>query len=63
MDALGYCEKHQLAYEIKRIPGSWVYECPQCRKEGAYNTYATTMTELKPMEEWTVSNHISVVNE
>ena len=61
MNNLGYCEKHQRAYEIKRIPGSWVYECPQCRKEGAYNTYATTMTELKPIEEWTVSNHISVV--
>ena len=54
---VGYCEKHQRAFEIKCIHGSWAYECPECRKEGAYNTYATTMTELKPAEEWTVTNY------
>ena len=57
MSDVGYCEKHQRAFEIKRIPGSWVYECPECRKEGAYNTYATTMTELKPAEEWTATTY------
>ena len=56
METLGYCEKHKQAYVIKRIPGSWVYECPACRKEGAYNTYATASTQMLPIDEWTVSN-------
>ena len=55
MNNLGYCEKHQRAFEIKRIPGSWVYECPECRKEGVYNTYVTTTTESLPIERWAVS--------
>lgn len=58
MENTGYCEKHHRAFEIKRIPGSWVYECPECRKEGAYDTYATTTTQLLPAEEWTVRANI-----
>ena len=52
----GYCEKHRRPYEIRRIPGSWIFECPQCRAEGAYNTYATTQTEMTPIDNWTASN-------
>ena len=59
MDSLGYCEKHQRSYEIKRIPGSWVYECPQCQAEGLYDTYTTTQIEMLPINEWTTSNKTS----
>lgn len=52
MDGLGYCEKHHRPYEIKHIPGSWVYECPECRKEGAYDTYSANCTQMTPAEEW-----------
>ena len=62
METLGYCEKHQRAYEIKRIPGSWVYECPECRAEGAYDTYATTSTEMIPVYKWTTSNRTVIKN-
>jgi hypothetical protein len=62
METLGYCEKHQRAYEIKRIPGSWVYECPECRAEGAYDTYATTSTKMTPVDEWTTSNRTVIKN-
>ena len=37
----GYCEKHNLEYELKYIPGKWVFECPQCRAEGLYDTIIT----------------------
>ena len=56
MDILGYCEKHKQAFEFRKIPGSWVYECPICRTEGSYDTYATATTKTMPVEEWTVSN-------
>ena len=62
METLGYCEKHQRAYEIKRIPGSWVYECPECRAEGVYDTYATTSTEMTPVDKWTTSNRTVIKN-
>lgn len=62
METLEYCEKHQRAYEIKRIPGSWVYECPECRAEGAYDTYATTSTKMTPVDEWTISNKTKYSN-
>ena len=52
-----YCDKHKMSYEIRVCPGgSWVYECPKCRSEGLYDSYATTHTEMKPVDEWTVSN-------
>lgn len=53
----GYCDLHHMAFEIKRIPGSWVYECPQCRAEGRYNTIATAHTETIPPEQWILSDH------
>ena len=56
MESLGYCEKHNRAFEIKRIPGSWVYECPDCRSEGLYDTYATTVTQMTPVDKWTMSD-------
>lgn len=56
---LGYCERHQCAFEIKRIPGSWVYECPQCRREGRYDTVATTNTQMTAVEEWCVSDRVN----
>jgi hypothetical protein len=59
MDNLGYCERHSCAFEIRRIPGSWVYECPQCRAEGRYDTYATTSVPMTPVDQWLVSDHAS----
>lgn len=44
----GYCERHQRAFELVRIPGSWTFECPQCRQEGRYVVYDTTSTEIDP---------------
>ena len=58
MNETGYCEKHQRAFEFKRIPGSWAYECPECREEGLYNTYTATCTKMKPSDEWTMANGI-----
>ena len=52
----GYCERHNRAFEFRRIPGDWVYECPECRAEGRYDTFATTCTKMLPEEQWTVSN-------
>ena len=54
----GYCERHNRAFEIKKVPGGWTFECPQCRKEGYYNTYATTQIQTLPMDEWTVSDRV-----
>lgn len=59
MNDLGYCERHQRAFEIKRIPGSWVYECPKCREEGRYDTYATTSVSLNPGDQWLFSDHVN----
>lgn len=56
MTDTGYCERHQRAYEIKRIPGSWVFECPECRSEGFYDTFTTAQTETIPADRWTSSN-------
>lgn len=56
MESLGYCDKHQRAFEIKCLSGSWVYECPECRKEGVYDAYATTQTKITPVDEWIASN-------
>ena len=56
MYGYGYCKKHERPYEIRRIPGDWVFECPDCRAEGAYDTVATTTTKMLPAEEWTASN-------
>ena len=58
MSNIGYCDLHHRAFEIKRIPGSWVYECPQCRAEGKYDTIATTSVKPIPQEQWILSDHI-----
>ena len=58
----GYCEKHKQAYEIKCTPGGWTFECPKCRAEGFYDTYATTQTKMLPVDEWTVSNKTTRIN-
>lgn len=58
MNDLDYCEIHQRAFEIRRIPGSWVYECPQCRQEGRYDTYATTSVSMNPVDQWLFSDHV-----
>lgn len=58
MSNIGYCDLHHRAFEIKRIPGSWVYECPQCRAEGKYDTIATTSVKPVPPEQWILSDHI-----
>jgi hypothetical protein len=52
----GYCERHKQAYEIKRLPGGWVYECSECRKEGRYDTNATTTAKMNPADEWLAGN-------
>lgn len=57
MNELYYCEKHLRAYEVQHIPGAWWYGCPDCLKEGAYKTYATTKTTMKPADEWTTSTN------
>ena len=51
-----YCERHHRAYEIRRTAGGWTYECPKCRDEGRYDTFATSCVEMLPEEKWTVSN-------
>lgn len=56
----GYCERHQRAFEIKRVPGSWTYECPECRQEGRYDMYMTNHTEMLPIGKWTVSNRTDI---
>lgn len=59
MNELRYCEKHKRPYEIERMSGSWVYECPDCRKEGAYDTYAANSTRVLPNDEWLTKADIS----
>lgn len=56
----GYCERHNRSFEIKKIPGSWTFECPECRREGYYDTYTTNHTEMFPIEKWTVSDRTDV---
>ena len=43
-----YCERHHRAFEICRTAGGWAYECPQCRDEGRYDTFATSCFEMLP---------------
>lgn len=59
----GYCAKHNRAFEIKRIPNSWIYECPQCRNEWLLNVYTSNKTNMLPESEWTISNKIGDKNE
>lgn len=59
MNDLGYCEIHRRAFELVRIPGSWTFECPQCRQEGRYTTWATTSVEMNPVDQWLVSDRVS----
>ena len=56
----GYCERHNRAFEIKKVPGSWTFECPECRKERYYDTYTTNHTEMFSIEKWTVSDRTDV---
>ncbi len=58
----GYCERHQRAFELVRIPGSWTFECPQCRQEGRYKTWATTSAEMNPVDQWLASDRVSSKN-
>ena len=57
MENTGYCERHQCPYEIKRVPGSWIFECPKCREEGWLDTYADNKTTMLPESEWTTNSH------
>ena len=58
----GYCERHQRAFELVRIPGSWTFECPQCRQEGRYTTWATTSVEMRPEDQWLATDRVSSKN-
>lgn len=58
MNDLGYCERHQRAFELVRSPCSWTFECPQCRQEGRYVTYATTSVPMNPANQWLFSNQV-----
>lgn len=52
----GYCERHNIPYEIKPANGSWVYECPKCRKAGLLDVYTSNTAQMNPVEEWTQSS-------